>query len=389
MRSVPKKIFQILDGTPAVYGQYSRGQSLVELALVTPLLIVLLMGLAEIGWFANNYLILLETTRVGARYGAVQTQDQSPKVWPAEGSLIPSLAGAPGTDAFDAAKKYRVCTNLSSLSETYRFYTVVVCRMLDAMSPLDFRGDYSAIDDALNNGNGVDDIVISGFALKSVNPQDPDIPLTMRSSFDWQYTAGANKDQQQVLVVGRYPVNANECTTATGTDADLRDPFNYINYTVAANTDSGWRNFVVPSSLDPNNPNNRLYYEVPGYDTGTERQRGFAFTGQHIISSTRALAANQQCYGSEWNIKRVQDLMNVSNFSLASQAQRSNIPSQGLMLVEMFWQHTLLLRNPVFNPVFNILNDPNNPTGNGTIISVWAAFPLPSVEPRIKYGLGS
>ena len=49
MLSVPKKIFRILDGTPAVYGQYSRGQSLVELALVTPLLIVLLMGLAEIG----------------------------------------------------------------------------------------------------------------------------------------------------------------------------------------------------------------------------------------------------------------------------------------------------------------------------------------------------
>src|SRR6185503_5924417 len=128
MRNTLRKIVEILDGTPAVYGEQnrSRGQSVVELTLVTPILIVLLMGLAEIGWFANNYLILLETTRVGARYGAVQTQDQSPKVWPAEGSLIPSLAGAPGTDAFDAAKKYRVCTNLSSLSETYRFYTVVV-----------------------------------------------------------------------------------------------------------------------------------------------------------------------------------------------------------------------------------------------------------------------
>ena len=120
-----------------------------------------------------------------------------------------------------------------------------------------------------------------------------------------------------------------------------------------------------------------------------EFQRGFAMTGQHVIISTRALPANSRCYGSEWTISRVQNLINVSNFSMISQGQRSNVPSEGLILVEMFWQHSLLLRNPVFNPVFNILNDPNNPNGGGTIISVWAAFPLPTTEPRIKYALGS
>jgi hypothetical protein len=72
-----------------------------------------------------------------------------------------------------------------------------------------------------------------------------------------------------------------------------------------------------------------------------------------------------------------------------NQSQRSTLPSEGLILVEMFWQHSLLLRNPVFNPVFNILNDPNNPNGGGTVISVWAAFPLPTTEPRIKYAVGS
>src|SRR5690242_13535329 len=105
MQSVPKKILQILDGTPAVYGHYSRGQSLVELALVTPLLIILLMGLAEIGWFANNYLILLETTRVGARYGAVQTGDTSPLLWPNEASLLPALQ--PDAASFAKAQDYR------------------------------------------------------------------------------------------------------------------------------------------------------------------------------------------------------------------------------------------------------------------------------------------
>jgi hypothetical protein len=65
MRSVFKKIIEILDGTPAVYGKQKRwrGQSVVELTLVSPLLIVLLMGLAEIGWFANNFLILLIPAR--------------------------------------------------------------------------------------------------------------------------------------------------------------------------------------------------------------------------------------------------------------------------------------------------------------------------------------
>jgi hypothetical protein len=51
MRKVLRKILEILDGTPAVYGKQKgwNGQSVVELSLVTPILIVLLMGLAEIG----------------------------------------------------------------------------------------------------------------------------------------------------------------------------------------------------------------------------------------------------------------------------------------------------------------------------------------------------
>lgn len=385
MHSVPKKIFQILDGTPAVYGQHSRGQSVVELALVTPLLIILLMGLAEIGWFANNYLILLETTRVGARYGAVQTGDTSPLVWPAEGSLIPSLQ--PDAPSFNAAQDFRVCSNLALKPQTRRFYNTLVCRMFDAMSPLTFRGDNPLTATPVNDGNGVDDIVVSAFALQTVNLSDPNIPAAMRSTIAKNTNLpAASQTGQQVLVVGRYPANANECSTDTAADKDTRDPFNYINYTVAGFT-NGTRNYIVPSGADVEE--NRLYYELTGFDSAAERQRGFAFTGQHIISSTRALPAAQQCYGSEWTIDRVERLINVTNFSFKDQEQRSGLPSQGIVLVEMFWQHDLLLRNPVFNPVFTILNDPSNPNGNGTIISVWAAFPLPTVEPRIKFALES
>ena len=384
MHSVPKKIFQILDGTPAVYGQYSRGQSLVERALVTPLLIVLLMGLAEIGWFANNYLILLETTRVGARLGAIQTGNTSPLLWPNGASLLPALQ--PDAPSSLIAQSYRKCP--IEQKSLQRFYNTVICPMLRSMLPLDFRANDPSLPASPTNGNGVDDIVVSGFALQSFNPSDPNIPAAMRAVGVIDTVTGLATNQQQVVVVGRYPTNANECTNDTATDKDLRDPFNYINYTGVGNTLNGWRNYIVPSGADVDI--NRLYYELDGYDNpASERQRGFALTGQHVIFSTRALPAASQCYGSEWTMDRVEKLMNVTNFSLSGQAQRSGIPSQGLILVEMFWQHSLLLRNPVFNPVFNILNDPNNPNGGGAVISVWAAFPLPTIDPRIKYALGS
>jgi len=48
----------------------SRGQSLVELALVLPLLILLLGGLVETVFYVRNYLALLEASREGARIGA-------------------------------------------------------------------------------------------------------------------------------------------------------------------------------------------------------------------------------------------------------------------------------------------------------------------------------
>ncbi|MEP6984720.1 MAG: TadE family protein, partial [Chloroflexota bacterium] len=291
MQSVPKKIFQILDGTPAVYGQHSRGQSLVELALVTPLLIVLLMGLAEIGWFANNYLILLETTRVGARYGAVQVDTKAPAAWPLAASLIPLLQ--PDAVSATYAQSFRRCPIPGSDYE--RFFNTIVCPMIQsAMNPLPFRSDFTG--DATtaltpDGGNGVDDIVVSTFALKSINPLDPDIPAAMRSTL--QLVQGRDATQQQVIVVGRYPENANECTADTAADKDTRDPFDYINYLVPANTELPTRNYIVPTGLDPLNKDNWLYYELPGYDVNTsanpERQRGFDFTGQHVITSTRGL----------------------------------------------------------------------------------------------------
>jgi Flp pilus assembly protein TadG len=54
----------------ALIRRRDRGQSLVEMALVLPVLVLLLAGLVETVSFVHNYLALLEASREGARIGA-------------------------------------------------------------------------------------------------------------------------------------------------------------------------------------------------------------------------------------------------------------------------------------------------------------------------------
>ncbi len=364
MRSVIKKIVQILDGTPAVYGKnHARGQSVVELALVSPILIVLIMGLVEIAWFANNYLILLETTRVGARYGTVQTGDTSPQEWNNLASISPNLS--PPTDT--TLLNYRNCASVNQQAIYQGFYSILSCIMLNSMAPLEFHSrtyNQGSIVDPYHTppADGrpeVDDIVISVFSLQLVDPLE--VPASIKPNL--QQVSAALTDKPQVIVVGRYPTNANECNS--GPNQDPRDPFDYIK--------DSKRNFSYDASVDPSLEINRNYLELEGYDGGSETQRGFDLTGRHVISNSGGA-----CYGSEWSIGQVQDLVNLPNFSLIKTEERARLASQGMVLVEMFWRHYLLLKNPVFNPVFTIL-------GDQTIISVWSAFPVPAAEPRIKF----
>jgi len=88
MRNLLHQLLAVLDGTPAEYGHRPwRGQSVAELALVTPLLIAMLMALVEMGWFANNYLIMLEASRAGARFATTLPPERSPLEWDNNASL--------------------------------------------------------------------------------------------------------------------------------------------------------------------------------------------------------------------------------------------------------------------------------------------------------------
>lgn len=53
----------------------SKGQSLVETAIVLPILILLVMGIIEFGLIFNNYIIIANASREGARKAALGGTD--------------------------------------------------------------------------------------------------------------------------------------------------------------------------------------------------------------------------------------------------------------------------------------------------------------------------
>ena len=55
-----------------------RGQTMTELALVLPILIVLVLAIAQFGLAFNNYVTLTDAARAAARKGAVARQASSP-----------------------------------------------------------------------------------------------------------------------------------------------------------------------------------------------------------------------------------------------------------------------------------------------------------------------
>jgi Flp pilus assembly protein TadG len=52
-----------------------KGQSAVEFALVLPLLLVLLLGIIEFGWFLNAKITITGAAREGARHYAIHKND--------------------------------------------------------------------------------------------------------------------------------------------------------------------------------------------------------------------------------------------------------------------------------------------------------------------------
>jgi Flp pilus assembly protein TadG len=86
-----------------------RGQALVELALVLPLLLVLLMGVVDVGRIVFMQIALRDAAQEGATYAAfesvpastvgnrVRTSSNAPEVTAAAVTIACTVAPAPGT----------------------------------------------------------------------------------------------------------------------------------------------------------------------------------------------------------------------------------------------------------------------------------------------------
>jgi Flp pilus assembly protein TadG len=55
-----------------------RGQTMAEFALILPILLVLLLGIAQFGVAFNNYITLTDAVRAGARKAAVSRNSSNP-----------------------------------------------------------------------------------------------------------------------------------------------------------------------------------------------------------------------------------------------------------------------------------------------------------------------
>jgi hypothetical protein len=173
-------------------------------------------------------------------------------------------------------------------------------------------------------------------------------------------TDSADPLSAQIMVTGRYPSNANECST------DLRDPFDI-------DADGELDIWEIDET--------RQVILNDGYtlmDSGTtadtdKNVRGFALTGRWVT--------NDGCIGSEWGVRRIEKLVNLPG---VYETEVQQLPErQGLVLVEAMYRHDLLLDLPLFGGIFNMFG-----AGGGQdsgYITVWAAFPLPSVRFNLDF----
>lgn len=317
-------ILALLDGKPTG----ARGQSLVELTITLPVLLVMLMGLTEIGWFANNYLTLLDVAREAGRFAA--TGD--PLAWNEIDTTNYSAMDCEQDIAFyndhDTTVNYTAwpgpdlaAWGYSERGEVGRgYYDAIACGMLQNMEPLKFN-------------HQTDDIVISVFQFVVVNPG----------------TASA-----RVRVSGRLPSKANECE-----NDDSSDPFD-------------WHGPLGPSSPADGLATGTYEAEYATFwDPDVENIRGYVFRGNH----RNDYGGSKRCLGSEFSVDEVEAMLNFDGDAdqIRKLAQATNY---GLALVEIYWEHTQLLGLPWFRL---------GPLDETSTVHVWTFFPVSAAEPDIRF----
>ncbi len=344
MHKSAKKLLAILDGKPTG----TKGQSMVELSLTMPIFLIMLMGLVEVGYFANNYLILSDVVRAAGRYGSLQ----DPLDWRPGNERLYHFLDCDATSINpNAATEYPIPAgpnlNLSQVqsevnsalqlggyfrtdgteSANLGYYDGVACSVLANLAPLELN-------------RTVDDIVISVFSYATLEGAEP---------------CGGAANSPCIRVTGRYPARQNECAN------DARDPFD-IDGDGVLDDGSG------------ETPAERRDINGDYFDSTTDEQvRGYVFRG-HAFDPDEP-----SCFGSHFTVQWMEEQLEKSLVLPNNDGERMDvdeitaIPNYGLVLVEITFASEQLLGLPFFTWV-----------GNPIDVHIWGIFPVSAAEPDIE-----
>lgn len=74
-------------------GKTESGQSLVEFALVVPILLVFILGILEFGWLLNAKITLTSAAREGIRAAVVSTVSRDTRAFEAANNAVTGVSG--------------------------------------------------------------------------------------------------------------------------------------------------------------------------------------------------------------------------------------------------------------------------------------------------------
>lgn len=340
MQKPVRRLLAILDGKPSA----SRGQSLVELSLTLPIFLILLIGLVEIGWFANNYLILSDVVRSAGRFGSIRDPLDFPpsEIWNQHrhDCDVNSTGGATTFNnlptELNAEPPFGVGNPRFPIgleSEDLGFYDGVACAAISNMAPLEFK------DDPAEHPEFRDDVVVSVFSYAVLTE-----------------AADCGGSAPCIRVTGRYPHQANECSVDDVDPFDIdrdnqadanEDPVRFDNVG-ATNEDEGYRGYVY-----------RGNQETGDDDTCLGSQFDVAWMEEQL---TRIVVPD--CADPEDCATEYAQVMTLTEIGL--------VPNHGLVLVEIQWYSYQLLGLPVFSWMANPLR-----------IHIWGIFPVSAAEPDL------
>jgi len=103
------------------------GQSMVEMALITPILLLLLCGIIEFGIMFGTQLTIQNDSREGARYASIHASESDVE------DTVDTMLGA---DAITSAKD--VTVSFTDSSHTSGYVTVTVTTIIPAITPVGY-----------------------------------------------------------------------------------------------------------------------------------------------------------------------------------------------------------------------------------------------------------